>query len=64
MSARHWTPRHRGGSAIPRIALVRSSELWNQQHVEETHDPIFLDAFEKLVDVTGEENDQVRRATI
>jgi hypothetical protein len=32
---------------------VRGSGLWNQQHVEETHDPTFLDALEKLIDVTG-----------
>jgi hypothetical protein len=30
--------------------LVRSSGLWNQRHVTETHDPAFLDVFERLVD--------------
>jgi hypothetical protein len=28
--------------------LVCGSGLWNQRHVEETHDPTFLDAFEKI----------------
>jgi hypothetical protein len=30
---------------------VRGSSLWNQQHIEETHDPVFLDTLEKLIDV-------------
>ena len=34
---------------------VRSSGLWNQQHVEETHDPVFLNSLEKLIDATGYE---------
>ncbi len=38
---------------------VRISSLWNQQHVEEIHDPTFLDALEKLIDVTGRGNDPV-----
>jgi hypothetical protein len=33
-------------------ARVRSSGLWNQQHVEEAHDPIFLDALEELIDAS------------
>jgi hypothetical protein len=32
---------------------VRSSGLWNQQHIKETHDPVFLNAFEKLIDDRG-----------
>jgi hypothetical protein len=32
---------------------VRGSGLWNQQHVEETHDPILLDALENLVEEAG-----------
>ncbi len=30
--------------------LVRSSGLWNQQHVEEAHDSSFLDTLEKLIE--------------
>jgi hypothetical protein len=33
--------------------LVRSSGLWNQRHVEKTHDPIFLDDFEKIIERTS-----------
>jgi hypothetical protein len=33
--------------------LVRSSGLWNQRHVEETHDPMFLDTFEKMIERTS-----------
>jgi hypothetical protein len=33
-------------------ARVRSSGLWNQQHVEEAHDPIFLDALAELIDAS------------
>ena len=29
---------------------VRGSGLWNQLHVDETHDPDFLDALEKKID--------------
>jgi hypothetical protein len=29
---------------------VRSSGLWNQQHVEEAHDPMFLDTLKRLID--------------
>jgi hypothetical protein len=29
---------------------VRKSGLWNQNHVEETYDPAFLDIFSRLVD--------------
>jgi hypothetical protein len=29
--------------------LVRGSGLWNQRHVGETHDPVFLDVLERLV---------------
>ena len=29
--------------------LVRGSGLWNQRHVEETHDPMFLDVLEKMI---------------
>lgn len=32
---------------------VRGSGLWNQQRVEETHDPVFLDTLEKLIDMTA-----------
>jgi hypothetical protein len=32
--------------------LVRGSGLWNQRHVEETHDPMFLDVFEKMIERT------------
>lgn len=31
---------------------VRSSGLWNNNHVEETYDPSFLDVLEMLVDQT------------
>jgi hypothetical protein len=31
-------------------ARVRGSGLWNQQHVEESHDPIFLDALAEKID--------------
>jgi hypothetical protein len=30
--------------------LVGGSGLWNQRHVEETYDPMFLDAFEKIIE--------------
>lgn len=33
--------------------LVRGSGLWNQRHVEETHDPAFLDIFEMMLLQTG-----------
>ena len=29
---------------------VRGSGFWNQQHVDETHDPVFLDALEEKID--------------
>jgi hypothetical protein len=29
---------------------VRASGLWNQRHVEETYEPMFLDAFEKIIE--------------
>jgi hypothetical protein len=32
--------------------LVRGSGLWNQRHVGETHDPVFLDVLERLVHAT------------
>ena len=32
---------------------VRLSGLWNQNHVEETHDPAFLDQFARHVEVVG-----------
>ena len=32
--------------------LVHSSGLCNQQHVEEIHDPIFLDTLEELIDAS------------
>ena len=57
---------HRGGNTGPgnhreaifrlligQALLARGSGLWNQQHVEETHDPILLDAFENLVEEAG-----------
>jgi hypothetical protein len=40
------------GNASDR-ALVRGSGLWNQRHVEETHDPGFLDVFERLLAQLG-----------
>ena len=33
--------------------LVCGSGLWNQKHVEETHDPAFLDVFEMLIAQSG-----------
>jgi hypothetical protein len=30
--------------------LVGGSGMWNQRHVEETHDPAFLDIFERIVE--------------
>ena len=35
--------------------LVRASGLWNQRHVEETHDPAFLDIFEMMIAQTVRE---------
>jgi hypothetical protein len=35
--------------------LVRSSGLWNQRHVEETHDPAFLNVLERMVHATEQE---------
>ena len=32
---------------------VRSSGLWNQQHVEEAHDPMFLGILEELIGASG-----------
>jgi hypothetical protein len=32
---------------------VRNSGLWNQQHVEQAHDPMFLDTLEELIDASG-----------
>ena len=37
--------------------LVRSSGLWNQRHVEEAHDPMFLDVFKKMIEGTGRNGD-------
>jgi hypothetical protein len=39
-----------GGHA--RSAKIRASGLWNVEHVEESHDPAFLDAFEAAVERT------------
>jgi hypothetical protein len=33
--------------------LVRGSGLWNQRHVGETHDPLFLDVLERAVHAKG-----------
>ena len=33
--------------------LVRKSGLWNQNHVDETYDPAFLDCLAKLVSEIG-----------
>lgn len=33
--------------------LVRGSGLWNQRHVEETHDPMFLEVLEEMIQKTG-----------
>jgi hypothetical protein len=38
---------------------VRSSGLWNQQHVEERYDPIFLDTLEELIVASGQKNDRI-----
>jgi hypothetical protein len=32
--------------------LVRGSGLWNQRHVEKTHDPVFLNVLERMVHAT------------
>jgi hypothetical protein len=32
---------------------VRSSGLWNQQHVEQVYDPMFLDTLERLIGASG-----------
>ena len=32
---------------------VRQSGLWNQNHVDETYQPAFLDRLEQLIAVTG-----------
>jgi hypothetical protein len=47
-------------------SLVRGSGLWNQRHVEETHDPTFLDVFEHLIarTETGERSNSVAVDTI
>lgn len=37
-------------------ALVRGSGLWNQRHVNETHDPAFLEVLAKMVEQTGTAN--------
>jgi len=34
---------------------VLNSVLWNQQHVEEAHDPMFPDALAELIDANGHE---------
>jgi hypothetical protein len=34
--------------------LVRGSGLWNQRHVEETHDPMFLETLEKMIEGKAE----------
>ena len=33
--------------------LVRGSGLWNQRHVEENHNPAFLDVLETLIAQQG-----------
>jgi hypothetical protein len=33
--------------------LVSESGLWNQRHIEERHDAIFLDSFERMIDQMG-----------
>jgi hypothetical protein len=38
-----------GRNCIRGKALVRDSGLWNQNHVDETYDPGFLDVFDNLV---------------
>jgi hypothetical protein len=44
---------------------VRGSGLWNQQHVEESHDPIFLDALAEKIDAVrcGKFNNAAQRGT-
>ena len=42
-------------------SLVRDSGLWNQRHVEEVHDPTFLDLFEAAVHRTEVRDDRVSR---
>ena len=32
---------------------VRKSGLWNQNHVDESYDPAFLDVFEELIERKG-----------
>jgi hypothetical protein len=32
---------------------IRASGLWNVQHVDERHDPVFLDLFERYVGSAG-----------
>lgn len=39
--------------------LVRGSGLWNQRHVEQTHDPTFLNVFEKIIERIGTGSDAV-----
>lgn len=39
---------------------VRESGLWSQQHVEETHDPEFLNVLEDLIKDTGDIHDSIR----
>jgi hypothetical protein len=40
--------------------LVRSSGLWNQRHVQETHDPAFLGSFERAIERTRIDADRFR----
>jgi hypothetical protein len=41
----HWSGR----------PLVRTSSLWNQRHVEETHHEEFLDTFQKMIELMGQQ---------
>ena len=36
--------------SISNRSLVRGCGLWNQRHVEETHDPAFLDSLEMTIE--------------
>jgi len=39
--------------------LVRHSGLWNQRHVDEAHDPAFLEALERAIERPGETDGRI-----
>jgi len=47
------SPDWRGRACDRGRARVRDSGLWNQNHVDEDYDPVFLDALEDLVERIG-----------